>query len=42
MPKDVKTVAVVAAGVIVAGLVMYFGAKNDIPGLTHAREGFDA
>lgn len=39
--ESAKFVILVAAGVIVAGLIMYWGGENDIPGLVEAGKGFD-
>lgn len=40
MPKDLKTVALVAAGVIVAGYVMY--TFRDVQVISDTRDGFGA
>lgn len=40
MNKDIKTVGLVAAGVIVAALVIQYG-RGSVPLLQQAHEGFD-
>ena len=39
MSKDFKMVGLVAAGVVLAGLIMYYG--QDLPVVGDARNGFD-
>lgn len=39
-PAALKLVALMAAGVIVAGFVLNFGYTNNVPGLSDAAKGF--
>lgn len=39
--ESAKFVILVSVGVILAGLILYYGGENDIPGLVEAGKGFD-
>lgn len=39
--ESAKFVILVAVGVVVAGLILYWGGENDVPGLVESGKGFD-